>query len=70
MKTVVVQHDKETDTHFLKLDDFKEYVDVAKVKSYSLEPVEDCDGENETKALILKFYDSDGKIIEAIRRTK
>ena len=68
MKLIKVQHDQESDQHYLKLDDFSDQVDITKVVSYSLEPIDDCgDGEttDETKALILKFYDVNGDIIQA-----
>lgn len=65
MKTVKVRKDKKTGECFLKLDDFASFVDITKVKKYTLEPVDDCDGEKETKALILKFYDENDQVVEA-----
>jgi len=68
MKIIKVKHDKESNEHYLDLKDFKGIVNIKKVKSYTLEPVMDCSDEGETQALILKFYDKDGKVIEAKKK--
>jgi hypothetical protein len=65
VKIVKVRKDKKTGECYLKLDDFKSFVDVSKVKKYTLEPVDDYDGNTETKALILKFYDENDQVVEA-----
>ena len=68
MRTVKVRKDKKTGEYYLKLDDFKSFIDVSRVKKYTLEPVDDCGdakNPNETKALILKFYDENDQIVEA-----
>ena len=65
VKTLKVRKDSKTGDCYLKLTDFKDLVNIAKVKSYTLEPVDDCNGEETIKSLILKFYDSKGKVIRA-----
>jgi hypothetical protein len=59
LKTIKVKQDKKTKECYLQLKDFKDIVDIKKVSFYTLEPVHD---ENDI-ALILKFYDEDGKFI-------
>jgi len=49
--------------YYLKLKDFKDLFDISKIKSYTLEPVDD-EGDD---ALILKFYDKDGNIINELK---
>lgn len=60
IKTVTVKQDPETKDGFLDLEDFKDFVDVKKVKSYTLEAVQD----DSDVALILKFYDKKGNVID------
>lgn len=61
-KTIKVRKDKKTGARFLKLKDFSEFVDIKKVKYYTLEPVVEFDEwtQEEVKALILVFYDFNG----------
>lgn len=59
MKTVKIRKDSKTGECYLKLKDFEDILDVKKVKSYTLEPVDD----ERDRCLILKFYDSKGKVI-------
>lgn len=68
MKTIKVKQDPKTKECYFDLKDFAEVVDISKVDSYSLEPIEDCGSEDdptESRALILKFYDAEGKLVEA-----
>ncbi len=66
MKTIKVRKDKKTGDCYLKLDDFKDLIDITKVGQFSLERVEDGSGDGTcVKCLILKFYDKDGNIIQA-----
>jgi hypothetical protein len=65
MKVIKVRKDKATGDHYLKLSDFKGFVDIKRVKKYTLEPVDDCNGETQTKSLILKFYDENDQVVEA-----
>lgn len=64
MKTVKVNTDKKTGDQFLKLEDFKDFVDISKVVYYELEPLTTVEGQN-TKGLSLKFYDKDKKLIKS-----
>lgn len=68
MKIVKIRKDKKTGECYLKLADFASFVDITRVKKYTLEPVDDCgdaNNPNEAKALILKFYDENDQIVEA-----
>lgn len=58
-KTIKVKKDPETGDGLLDLADFKDLVDISKVKSYTLEPVSD----DYDIALILKFYDENDNLI-------
>lgn len=60
-KTIKVRKDRKTGDCYLRLSDFKDVVDITKVKRYSLEPLND-DGDN---CMILKFYDAEGNHVEA-----
>lgn len=60
MKTIKVKKDKKTGNGILDIADFKNILDITKVKSYTLEEVDD-DGQI---CLILKFYDKNGKHIK------
>lgn len=57
-KTIKVKKDKEGNA-YLDLKDFKDIVNIAKVKKYTLEEVND----DEDICLILKFYDKNNKVI-------
>lgn len=67
MKTIKVRTDKKTGDCYLKLSDFKDLVDISKVKQYTLEPVDDDGPNNEgvRKALVLTFFDANGKVVDA-----
>lgn len=54
--------DKKSDEWYLKLSDFKKFVDIKKVKSYTMKEVYSKNGE--LSSLILKFYDKEGKTIK------
>jgi len=61
-KTIKVKKDKATGDGYVLLKEFKDLLDIKKVHSYSLEELLDCD--DDTKALLLKFYDKEGVVIE------
>lgn len=60
MKNIKVKKDKKRNA-YLDLEDFSDMLDISKVKKYTLEEVDD-DG---TIALILKFYDSKGNVVNS-----
>lgn len=45
---------------YFDLNDFKEFLDIEKVKEYTLEPVDDSG----IKKLMITFYDYNGNVIE------
>lgn len=53
-KIVTVKQDDKTKDCYLDLEDFKDFVDVKKVKQYTMEVQKD-------KSLILTFFDKNGK---------
>lgn len=57
-KTIKTKKDKEGNA-YLDLKDFKDIVDISKVKKYTLEEVND----DEDICLILKFYDKNNKVV-------
>lgn len=61
-KTIKVKKDKVTGDGYVLLKEFKDILDIKKVHSYSLEELLDCD--DDTKSLLLKFYDKKGVVIE------
>lgn len=60
-KTIKVRTDKKTGECYLRLNDFKDLLDISTVKSYTLEPIDD----GGAQCLIVTFYDADGEIIQA-----
>jgi hypothetical protein len=65
VKTLTVKQDKDTGECYLDLESFKDLLDISKVNAFSLEEVND-DG---SAALILKFYDKDGNVIDCKNKT-
>lgn len=59
---VKAKKDKKSGEMYLKLSDFKKFIDIKKVKSYSLKEVYAENGE--LSSLVLKFYDKKGKTIK------
>ena len=64
MKTLTVKQDKDTGECYLDLESFKDLLDISKVNAFSLEEVNDG-----SAALILKFYDKDGNVIDCKNKT-
>lgn len=60
---IKAKKDKKSGELYLKLSDFKEFVNIKKVKSYTLKEIYAQNGE--LSSLILKFYDKKGKTIKA-----
>lgn len=58
-KTVKLNKTKDGE-FYIKLKDFKSFVDTKKVKSYKLEEIYDEEG----GCAIITFYDKDGKVIK------
>ena len=67
MKKIKVRKDKNTGTHYLKLEDFSDFIDTQAVKQYTLEVIYDFDrkADKEHISLLLIFYDADGNRIDA-----
>ena len=65
MKILTVKQDKDTGECYLDLESFKDLLDISKVNTYSLEEIND-EGD---VALILKFYDKDGNVIDCKNKT-
>jgi len=64
VKTLTVKQDKDTGECYLDLESFKDLLDISKVNAFSLEEVNDG-----SAALILKFYDKDGNVIDCKNKT-
>ena len=58
---IQVQTDSKSGESYLRLKDFKKLVNIRKVKFYTLEAVND----EQEMALVLKFYDKNGNVVEA-----
>lgn len=67
MKTIKVQKDQKTGDAFLKIEDFKDMVDISKVVFYELKPLSVIKGDN-TTGLSLKFYDKNKKLIKTSKK--
>lgn len=63
MITVNVSKDENDETYFL-LEQFKYLVDISKVKYYSLDIVEDYCENEDSRSLVLRFYDKKKKQIK------
>jgi hypothetical protein len=58
-KTITVRTDPKTGDGFLLLEDFKDWVDIKRVQTYSLTEVKD--NQNQVTGLVVKFFDQNGK---------
>lgn len=61
MKTIKVKQDPETENAYIDLVDLKDFVDIAQVKSYTLD--------TKNKSLILKLYDKSGILVSNTAKT-
>jgi hypothetical protein len=63
MITVKVNKTKNGDG-FIQLEQFKDLVDISKVKYYTLEVTDDYTEEQDSRSLILRFFDKNKKQIK------